>query len=106
MTSVLSSLERLFSELIASFFQTFWRERKSTRLFQPSSHRMKEVFESFHQRGMLPGEGDGGCARFSEHLEKQGKALLLQLELNFNELTVLPFTPLGCVTWVFLSVIK
>lgn len=47
MNSVLSSVERPFSELITYIFQTFWRERKSTRLFLPASHWMKEVFESF-----------------------------------------------------------
>ena len=40
------------------------------------------------------------------HPEKYVEVLLLQLELTFNELIVLPFTSLGCVTWFFLLMMK
>lgn len=114
MSSVLSSLERPFSELITSIFQTFWRERKSTRLFEPSSHQMKEVSESFNQRdccrGGLIEDVRGSVLQESAVLRwaprKIGKGLLPQLELTFNELLVLPFTSLGCVTCFFLLMIK
>lgn len=49
-SSVLSSVERAFSELITLIFQTFRRERKSIIFFQPSSHWMKEPLK-------LPSEG-------------------------------------------------